>query len=178
LATVLHDLADSAQQMQAGAAWVSKYPLGYWRRSGATWAVLLSGDSEADEMPIGLAGQLRVELETCQDILREGIGLGVLPEAAALRLERGVKALVEGGRAWVRDDADTLALPQGTTVYHQLGQMMGESATAMRERLGRLRPGDDPPLDARVLRVAHALDDARARQLYAAVARRGREARA
>lgn len=172
LATVLHDLADSAQQMQAGSAWVSKYPLGYWRESGASWRQLLSGDVDTFDMPVGLIGQLEVELATCQDILREGVAAEVLHRGMALRLERGVHALIDAGRAWADDDPETLALPHGGTVYHQLAQAQGGTAADAHARLSELRPGDDPNLDARLLRGAHALDDARARQLHVAVARR------
>lgn len=172
LATVLHDLADSAQQMQAGAAWISKYPLGYWRDTGATWAELLSGEGGEGELPTGLQGQLRIELETCQGILREAIEAGILHRASALRLERGVEALVAAGRAWVDARPETLALPNGETIYHQLAVAFGTSAFQIHDRLLELAPGDAPEVDHRVLRAAHALDEARARQLHAAVARR------
>ncbi|MEO1234692.1 MAG: hypothetical protein AAFZ18_37955, partial [Myxococcota bacterium] len=162
LASVLHDLADSVQQMQAGAAWVSKYPLGYWRSSGSSWHQLLSGDGQDGDVPTGLEGQLRVELSTCQAILRRAIEAGIVNRSLALRLERGVEALIGGGRAWVDARDETLLLPRGETVYHQLAAALGGTSQDARELLEQLRPGDDPRLDARILRAAQTLDAARA----------------
>lgn len=169
LATVLHDLADSAQQMQAGVAWVSKYPMGYWKDTGASWAELLSGDAESGNVPTGLSGQLRTELETCQSILRQAIEFNIVNRALALRLERGVEALVAAGRSWVDERPETLGLPHGETVYHHLAQSMGGSASATRAHLLGVRPGEEPALDARIIKAAHALDEARALQLHTAV---------
>ncbi len=171
LATVLHDLADSAQQMQAGCAWVQKYPLGYWRKSGATWAALLSGDVEDGDVPVGLIGQLRVERATCRDILSGAVEAGILAGFTALRLERGVEALIEGGEAWADARPETLDLPGGDTVYHHVSQGLGLTAALARRRMERTRPGDDPELDGRILRSARSLDDGRARQLHAAITR-------
>lgn len=172
LPSVLHDLADSVQQMQAGAAWVSKYPLGYWRTSGSSWFQLLSGDGQGGDVPTGLEGQLRVELSTCQAILRRAIDAGIVNRSLALRLERGVEALVSGGRAWVDAREETLQLPRGETIYHQLAAALGGKSADACLLLERLRPGDDPNLDARILRAAQSLDAARARQLHAVVSGR------
>lgn len=171
LATVLHDLADSVQQMQAGAAWVSKYPLGYWRSSGSTWLELLSGDGKDGDVPTGLEGQLRTELSTCQGILREAIDTGIVNRARALRLERGVEGLVESGREWVDARRDALFLPRGKTIFHQIGSATAQPPIEVRAWLGRTRPGEDDELDERILRAAQSLDSRRAHQLHEVVAR-------
>ena len=171
LASVLHDLADSAQQMQVGPAWIAKYPLGYWRKRPASWLEHLTGELEEHGIPFGLKAQMRAERATGQAILSHAVEARILSESTALKLDRGVEALIAAGRDWVDDREEVLHLPRGTTVYHQLGQSMGEPAPVIHERLSTLRPGDDPDLDARLERVAHTLDDARARQLHATILR-------
>lgn len=170
LANVLHDLADSVQQMQAGAAWVSKYPLGYWRASGASWLELLSGDGDDGEVPTGLEGQLRTELSTCQDILQAATDAEIIGPRRALRLERGVEGLVASGRAWVDARSETLRLPRGKTVFHQLATSFGTTPFDVKARLAQTPPGVDADVDDRILRAAASLDSARAHQLHEVVA--------
>lgn len=165
LATVLHDLADSVQQMQAGVAWVKKYPLGYWRQSQSSWADLLSGDTVDGKMPTGLIGQLRTELATCRGILSESVKRHIISNAQALRLERGVRALVDSGRAWVDNRSEVFELTGGQTVYHQMGSIWGVSPKKAEERLKAIRPGESTELDVHIVSVARVLDNVRIQQL-------------
>lgn len=170
LASVLHDLADAAQQMQIGSAWVRKFPLGFWRSwSNATWSDMLNGDEVMLGVVLGLRGQLRQELENCHRIISEAVALGLIGRSVALKLDRGVENLVENGRSWVDDSREVLRLPLGHTLYHRVGQANGESALEAKERLARTRPGEEPELDRTILRASKELDEARARQLHVSV---------
>ena len=165
LSTVLHDLADSVQQMQAGAAWVAKYPLGYWRHTSASWVDLLSGDAQTGDMPTGLMGQLRVEFATCQSILDEACYTGIISHSSRIRLKQGIEALTGMGRAWVDDRPETLIQPEAQTIYHQIGQFWGVTPSTAYNRMGEVEPGQDEELDIQIVHVARVLDASRARLL-------------
>lgn len=171
LSSVLHDVADSVQQMQAGSAWIAKYPLGYWQTLGLTWFDHLSNNIEAEGVPASLPSQLQVEQKNCSRILEQAMAEQVLKEAAALRFERALEALVSASREWIQSRPEVLALPRGRTVFHQVGQAFGIAPSAAKDLLQTQRPGVNPRVDRAVLRACLALDDERARMLEAAIRR-------
>jgi hypothetical protein len=176
LASVIHDLADSTQQMQGGVAWLHKYPFGFWRESGRSLAALLSepGPLAAEQIPMSLRQQLEEETDTCRDIVLDGHRGGLFGDAVARALEAAILTAVRPSRRWVDDDPDYLAQPDGESVYHHLAADWGVPTTEARARLGRLRPDSDEGAgcEAALVRSARRVDVARTRALAELIAGR------
>src|SRR6185295_17385277 len=129
LESVIHDLADSTQQMQGGAAWLMKYPAGFWRASGRSLADMLSGgsveSSTLGSVPLSLRLQIAVETATCEEIIV------VAEEAQLIDLDRGralrkaVDEATDSSALWIEDTPEYLADPDGVSVYHDVGRALG-----------------------------------------------------
>jgi hypothetical protein len=169
LASVVHDLADSAQQMQGGVAWLLKYPTGYWRASGRSFADMLTGlpeDANAS-VPMSLKHQIRVEAGTCREIIAAGLAAEVVNQDAAAGLSQALEAAIAPSLAWVQDDPALLADPAGVTIYHDVARALGIPAEEARRRLSETAPGgtDTDVIEDAVWRSARLLDSLRARDL-------------
>ena len=143
IASVLHDLADSTQQMQGGAAWLMKYPGGYWRASGRTYASMLSDQIHAQDhgISMSLIKQIQEETETCRGILAEARAHGLLlpPQSEALR--EAIDAAAQPSMDWVNDDPALLEEADGNSAYHDVGRSLGVSALEAQEKLRVSMPG-------------------------------------
>jgi len=175
LASVLHDLADSTQQMQGGVAWLFKYPTGFWRESGRALGHMLSERAPAPGQGIAMSlrDQLEAETETCRGIIGEAELEGLVDEAGGARLLAALAAATRRTRLWIDDSPATLARARAPTVYHDVGAALGISARAAHTRLGRARA---PTPEGRVLlehvwASARAQDVRRTRDLAALIAR-------
>lgn len=159
LESVVHDLADSTQQMQGGVAWLLKYPEGFWREAGLSyWQMLSDPRAEAGRGVAGsLARQIALETATSESIIltaRFDLELGA-GEAKALKgaLARAVRSTAR----WIDDRPGALAQPRGSSVYHDVARALGGTPKQAKRRLESCGPGD-PQLDAVVWRSARALD--------------------
>ena len=160
MATVLHDLADSTQQMQGGAAWLMKYPSGYWRASRRPYASMLSDRVAADlREPTGQAGssgsmaastrgiamslamQIEEETRTCRGIIAEARALDIVTVEQGEVLNRAVDAAAQPSIEWVSDDPGQLEEPEGRTAYHDVGRALGIGALEAQQRLQQTESG-------------------------------------
>ncbi len=143
LASVLHDLADSTQQMQGGAAWLMKYPSGYWRAAGRSYASMLSAriDAEDHGIQLSLVKQIEEETTTCRGIIAEARALGLLDIAQSEALHRAVDDAAQPSIDWVCDEPGQLEEPDGASAYHDVGRSLGISAVEAQERLRITVPG-------------------------------------
>lgn len=139
LASVLHDLADSTQQMQGGVAWLFKYPAGFWRDSGRSLGDMLSsrGGAPGTGIAMSLRDQIAVETETCRSIIASALLDGQVDAAAAARLEAALVAAARRTRLWIDDAPETLARPRAHTVYHDVGAALGVTPRAAHARLAK-----------------------------------------
>ncbi len=169
--SLIHDLADSTQQMQGGAAWLMKYPAGFWRASGRSFADMLSrpGTPE-DTVPMSLRHQIEVETDTCRQLIDQALDNALISPSAAERLRQAVDAAAESSRAWLDDRPQTLAGP-AQTAYHDLAQAWGVSAEQAHLRLQNATPGTPEGDHAEELlwRSGRRLDRERAKDLARAV---------
>ena len=142
LATVLHDLADSTQQMQGGSAWLMKYPSGYWRASGRPYAAMLSAFDAGDHgIRMSLAKQIEEESQTCLGIITEARAKGLLTVEQSQALHRAVDAAARPSIDWVSDDPGLLEEPHGVSAYHDVARALGISAVQAQEKLRNTLPG-------------------------------------
>lgn len=162
VASVLHDLADSTQQMQAGLAWLMKYPVGYWSGSGRSFAEMLSGSPGDDgPIPLSLRRQIEVETETSRAIIREGEAEALLSDREARRLFEALDRAMASSRRWVETPADGGVVG---TVYAEVARVLGVTVEETYAQMSRLGPGDvgTGPLEAAIWDVAKGLDSERA----------------
>ncbi len=144
LASVIHDLADSTQQMQGGGAWLLKYPSGYWKASGRSYADLLSRTEETEDgIPTSLCLQLERETAHCHRIIAEAQDMGVLSSKMASALIAGVQELTASSRFWANAAPEYLRDPEGQSVYHDIGRQVGLPAEEVLKRLGEVAPGQE-----------------------------------
>ena len=174
--SVLHDLADSTQQMEGGAAWLLKYPLGFWADSAQSWWDMLSAryESRLRGIPLSLRQQIDVETDTCRSIVLEAHQSELIDDETALRLERAVLEAARPSVHWVDDRTDTLLEETGDSVYHDVGVALGLPAIEALDLL-QITRGDTPLADdiERAVRAsARALDDRRTRALAELIAGR------
>lgn len=143
LESVVHDLADSAQQMQGGVAWLMKYPAGYWRGLGRSYADMLTGrdDDAGASVPMSLQHQIKVEAQTCAEIIEAGQLKGVVDETTASALRAAVLQAIRPSLAWIDDAPQTLARAEGETVYHDVAEGLGITAAQACSRLAAAAPG-------------------------------------
>lgn len=165
LASVLHDLADSAQQMQGGVAWLMKYPAGYWRGLGRSYGHMLSGTGRTGTATsTSLIMQVHVESETCRGIIEAGLKADVLTQTTADTLEVALQQSIAPSLAWVDDTPEALAPPDGLTVYHDVGTVLGVSPDQAKLRLEAALPGtvDADTLEDAIWASGRKLDSRRA----------------
>ena len=142
LATVLHDLADSTQQMQGGAAWLMKYPSGYWRASGRPYAAMLSQRVAHDYgVRMSLAYQIEEESQTCVGIITEARARGLLTVEQSESLRSAVDAAAQLSIEWVSDEPGLLEEPDGPSAYHDVARTLGISAIEAQQKLQSTLPG-------------------------------------
>lgn len=129
LESVIHDLADSTQQMQGGAAWLMKYPAGFWRGSGRSLRDMLSGSGGAEDggVPMSLAVQIEVETATCRGIIESAVLAGIVDRELAERLALAVEEAIASSRRWIDGSPDYLAGEGGESAYHDLARALGIS---------------------------------------------------
>jgi hypothetical protein len=180
LASLLHDLADSTQQMQAGVAWLDKYPTGFWRTSGRSYAEMLSGHFEAagnQGIPLSLRQQIEVETETCRAMVSDARAEGLIRRGDGERLDLAIDAAAKGSRLWIEDRAEYLAHPRGQSVYHDVGRALGVSPVQAREQLAAATPSEEgaerSELERLIWASARELDVRRARELVRRILRAG-----
>ncbi len=173
MASVLHDLADSAQQMQGGVAWLMKYPAGYWRGLGRSYAQMLSGDGGTKSAAsTSLIAQVHVEAETCRGIIAEGVAAGVVCEDVAVSLETALQESIAPSLAWVCDGVERLAQADGITVYHDVGRTLGVSPEQAKLRIEAALPGTvaGDAIEDAIWASGRKLDSRRARYLSQIIA--------
>jgi hypothetical protein len=162
LASVIHDLADSTQQMQEGVAWLHKYPFGFWAGGGRTWWQMLSSRdaSEQATIPQSLWQQIEVESETCREIVVAAKKRALLEDHTAALLDEAIAAASVNARAWVADDEATLAEPEGTSVYHAVAKGKGIRPADAVELLRARSPvqAEHDEIDRLIAASARALD--------------------
>jgi hypothetical protein len=169
LESVVHDLADSTQQMQGGAAWLMKYPAGFWRASGRSLADMLSGrdQSKHEDIPMSLRLQIDVETETCHAIIEDARARQILTDALAEKLLRAVKAATASSREWIDNDPEYLGRKDGESVYHDVARTLRVSAEAAHKKLECALAGSDEcaALEPIVWQSGRRVDLARAKAL-------------
>lgn len=169
LAMVVHNLADSTQQMQGGVAWLMKYPAGYWRGMGRSYADMLTGRDEdaGASVPMSLTHQIAVEAETCREIIEAGIGAKVVDQRQAAAFRRALEEAIEPSLAWVSADAEALARADGVTVYHDVARELGISPVEAKAKLEAAAPGtaEGDALEDVLWQSGRRLDTLRAQML-------------
>lgn len=173
LVSLIHDLADSTQQMQGGAAWFMKYPAGFWYGLGRSYAEMLSGPGAVGPgaIPVSLLQQVEVESDTCLALIRSGEAQGIIDAARAQRLAAAVDEGARSSRDWLDDSAEALANPEGASVYHDVARVLSITPTTARSLLGSERPGsaESDRLEELIWISGQRLDKARAHQLAAMI---------
>jgi hypothetical protein len=139
--SVIHDLADSTQQMQGGGAWMMKYPSGFWAGSGRSFAEMLSGSVDDGEVPMSLRRQIEVETLTCHEIIADAQSAGLIDGDRARLLRNAVAEAISWSAEWIDDTEEHLQHAAGRSVYHDLGRRLGLSPHAARSRLRAASPG-------------------------------------
>lgn len=165
LASVVHDLADSAQQMQGGVAWWLKYPNGFWSGSGRSFYEMLLVEPENNgAIPLSLAHQIRVESETCDGILAEALAEGVLDQECADRLRDAVAACRRLSEVWLGRAPSDTATPE--SVFDHVAMDLSISVDEAKERLAAV-PGtvEGDAVESSLWRSARRLDHLRAESL-------------
>jgi hypothetical protein len=182
LESVIHDLADSTQQMQGGVAWLSKYPGGFWRDSGRSYWQMISDPEPAQRssIPMSLRHQIDVESETCRRIIADARLEGLIDEAEAELLVDALASAVRRTEAWIDDRRSTLSRSAGNTVYHDLAKLVGLASPA--RALGRLQDtGPESPgardLEPLLAKSARRVDLGRTRDLARLIERSSRSRR-
>lgn len=169
--SVIHDLADSTQQMQGGAAWLMKYPAGFWRASGRSLADMMSsGDVESStqgSIPLSLRLQIVVESATCEEIINVALDQKIIDEDRARALRKAVDEATDSSSQWIDDNPDYLATANGGSVYHDVGRTLGISAQDAHARLKAARAGSQEAteLESLVWESGRRVDLDRARSL-------------
>lgn len=142
LESVIHDLADSTQQMQGGGAWLMKYPSGYWAASGRSFAEMISGAGEQDgDIPMSLRRQMDVETETCFSIIEEAKTEGLIDDRQVSCLRDAIKEATFWSREWIDDTEDKLKEVDGKSVYHDIGRYLGVTPSEAKAKLSGATPG-------------------------------------
>ena len=141
LESVIHDLADSTQQMQGGGAWMMKYPSGFWAASGRSFAAMISGDEKDGDVPMSLRRQMEVETDTCHEIIGDALAAGLIDELKADLLRIAVAEAICWSSEWIDDSEEHLAHRLGRSVYHDLGRKLGLTPHEARDRLRAASPG-------------------------------------
>jgi hypothetical protein len=141
LESVIHDLADSAQQMQGGGAWMMKYPAGFWAGSGRSFAAMISGGGDEGDVPMSLRRQMEVETETCHDIIDDALSAGLFDDQKAALLRAAVAEAISWSSEWIDDSEEHLKSKTGKSVYHDVGRKLGIDSYAAREKLRAASPG-------------------------------------
>lgn len=173
VASVLHDLADSTQQMQGGAAWLMKYPAGYWRAAGRTYASMLSDQVEAEDrgIALSLARQIQEETATCRGIIAEARAKGLLNVEQSDALHDAVNRAAGPSIEWVGDEPGALEEPAGNSAYHDVARSLGVTAIDAQEALRNAVPGtpEGDQIEEALWASARRLDKERARYLAALI---------
>ncbi|MEM7676502.1 MAG: hypothetical protein AAF449_10910 [Myxococcota bacterium] len=171
LASVLHDLADSTQQMQGGAAWLMKYPSGYWRAAGRPYASMLSERHEAEDQGVqmSLAKQIQEETATCHGIIAQAQARGIITAGEQSTLMTAVQRAAQPSIDWVSDDPGVLEVPTGMSAYHDVGRLLAVSAPEAQVLLQDTVPGtaDGDRIEEALWASARRLDSDRADALVA-----------
>jgi hypothetical protein len=141
LESVIHDLADSTQQMQGGGAWMMKYPSGFWAASGRSFADMISGEEDDGDIPMSLRRQMAVETDTCHEIIADAQRARLIDDAKAALLRKAIDDAIYWSRQWIDDSEEHLHRAEGRSVYHDLGRKLGLSPHAARARLRAASPG-------------------------------------
>jgi hypothetical protein len=169
LESVIHDLADSTQQMQGGGAWMLKYPAGYWAASGRSFASMISGDDRgaSDGIPMSLRHQIDVETTTCREIIGRAIVEGLIDPPRASALHQAVDTATSWSREWIDDSKASLAVADGRSVYHDVGRSLGISPFEAATRLAGASPGtpEGDALEELIWMSGRRVDSDRARGL-------------
>lgn len=145
VATVVHDLADSAQQMQGDSGWLQKYPFGYWTESDLSFWQMFWACRPARQIRVAksLAEQVIIESETCVHILEEARRSNLLTESQLLRLDVGVHVIAESSKQWLAPpNQEHEQLPAGQNLLSDLSRELGYSEQKLKLELKKLRPSD------------------------------------
>lgn len=165
--SVIHDLADSTQQMQGGAAWLMKYPAGFWRASKRSYFDMLTDTVVPDEggIAMSLAGQIEVETATCEEIIARGVAQEVIDATLADRLRAAVGTAIVSSQRW--HDHTDLANDEGESVYHDVAAVLNITREEALERLRDATPGtpEGDAIEDVIWDSGRKLDRKRARDL-------------
>ncbi len=173
VASAIHDLADSTQQMQGGVAWLMKYPAGYWRAAGRSYGAMLSArdDLEDHGIPMSLAKQIEEETQTCRGIIAEARDQGLLAESEREALHRAVDRAAQPSVEWVSDEPSLLEEAEGATAYHDVAHALRVSAVEAQDLLRKTVPGtpEGDQIEEALWASGRRLDRERAESLAAAI---------
>lgn len=170
LESLVHDLADSTQQMQGGVAWLLKYPEGFWRDAGLSyWQMFSDPGAEAGRgVAASLARQIVLETSTSKSLLVAAQSELELSPGETKALHLALERAVRPTRQWIDDRPERLSRPRGTSIYHDVARALGGTPKQAKARLVKEGPGR-PELDAVIWRSARALDLRRQRELARAI---------
>lgn len=174
LESLIHDLADSTQQMQAGSAWFMKYPAGYWAGSGRSFAEMISedeGEPEGVNIPMSLRTQIGVESRTCYRIVERAQNEGLITKALDQTLRAAIVDATVGSMRWIDDRGEHLEDQQGESVYHDVARALDCAPVQAYERLSKAIPGTQEGDDVEpiIWESARRVDTLRAERLAALV---------
>jgi hypothetical protein len=178
LESLINDLADSTQQMQGGAAWLLKYPAGFWRASGRSLADMISGREQGvdQDIPMSLRLQIAVETETCHAIIGQALDASIIGAELSVPLIAAIQEAIESSERWIEDSPEYLARKDGESVYHDVARALGISAEEARARMLQAEAGtpERDDLDALVFDSGRRVDLDRARALVKRLLEPGR----
>jgi len=141
--TVVHDLADSAQQMQGDSGWLQKYPFGYWAESNLSFWQMFWDCRPLKKIHVAqsLAEQVVLESQTCAEILEQAHTLKLLTKSQLTRLEVAVRSIAQSSKQWLTRSVQK-SLPPGQSLLTDLIRETGYSETKLKAELKKLRPHD------------------------------------
>ncbi|MEE2904712.1 MAG: hypothetical protein VYC39_20450 [Myxococcota bacterium] len=143
VSTVVHDLADSAQQMQGDSGWLQKYPFGYWAESNLSfWQMFWACRPQRQiQVAQSLAEQVILESQTCFEIIEHARTLKLLTNSQLVRLEVAVRIIAQSSEQWLARSVQE-GQPPGYSLLTDLMRETGYSETRLKAELKKLRPYD------------------------------------
>lgn len=143
VSTIIHDLADSAQQMQGDSGWVQKYPFGYWTESNLSFWQMFWACRHKNRIHVArsLAEQVIIETQTCRTILESARASNLLSESQLLRLEVGVHVIAQSSKRWLTPNVQQTMAP-GYSLLTDLARDLGLSESRLKSELKKRQPRD------------------------------------
>jgi len=143
-ASLIHDLADSAQQMQGDEGWIEKYPFGYWKDANRSLWQLLDAQrpSSLEKSALSLREQICVESATCEELIQQATEQALMSEKYLSRLQVAVMTIRRASEQWLDFGDEGLSNKYGRSLCHDIAAAFSCSPQEALGKLKSLQPID------------------------------------